>query len=66
MKKQTEFFSLPSIQLFGLILFIALAGGWVANLAKLIGMLDGSVTTMFIIRIVGVFAAPIGAVIGYF
>jgi hypothetical protein len=41
-------------------------GGWIANVVKLIYMLDGSITAMFIARVVGVFAAPLGAVLGFF
>lgn len=41
------------------------AGGWIANIVKLAGMLDGSVTAMFIARIVGIFAAPLGVVLGF-
>jgi uncharacterized membrane protein YagU involved in acid resistance len=40
--------------------------GWVANVVKFIHMLDGSVTNMFIARIVGIFAVPLGAILGYF
>jgi len=39
--------------------------GWIANLVKLWGMLDGSVTGMMIGRAVGVFFAPLGAFMGY-
>lgn len=52
--------------LFGITLVLLLIGGWISNIVKLIGMFDGPVTTMFIGRIVGVFAAPVGAVLGYF
>jgi len=45
---------------------VAAIGGWVANVVKLIGMIDGELTAMFIARIVGVFAAPLGAILGYF
>lgn len=41
-------------------------GGWIANVVKFIGMLDGSVTAMFIARIVGVFVPPFGAILGFF
>lgn len=40
-------------------------GGWIANIVKLIGVIDGSITAMFIARIVGVFFAPLGAVLGF-
>lgn len=41
--------------------------GWILNIVAVVHMLgDVSVTPMFIARIVGVFLAPIGAVLGYF
>ena len=40
--------------------------GWIANIVKLIGMIHGEITAMFIARAVGVFAAPVGAILGYF
>ena len=63
MKKQ---FGFAAFEIFIAALALLGVGGWVANLVKLIGMIDGSLTTMFVIRIVGVFAAPVGAVLGYF
>lgn len=39
--------------------------GWIMNIVKLIGMLNGDVTAMFIARIVGVFAVPLGVVLGF-
>lgn len=47
-------------------LWAAAIFGWVANIVKFFGMLDGGVSAMFIARIVGVFAAPLGAILGYF
>jgi hypothetical protein len=41
-------------------------GGWIANLVKFFYMLDGAVTAMFIARLVGVFVAPLGSLLGYF
>ena len=49
-----------------IILWVAAIGGWIANIVKLIGMVDGSVTTMFVLRVVGIFAAPLGSILGYF
>lgn len=41
--------------------------GWIMNIIKIIGSLgDPTITPLFIARIVGAFAAPIGAVLGYF
>ncbi len=37
-------------------------GGWVLNIVQLFGF--DSVTPMFIVKIVGVFVAPIGAILG--
>jgi len=50
------------------IVLIALFGtfGWIANIAKLILMLDGPITAMLIARVVGIFAVPFGAIIGFF
>lgn len=39
--------------------------GWVLNIIKLVGMIDGEITTMFVLRVVGIFAAPLGAILGY-
>lgn len=55
--------------IFGILLVISLIilsmGGWVANVVKFVGMLGGDVTAMFIARIVGIFAVPLGIVLGY-
>jgi len=48
------------------VIVLAGLGGWIANIVKLFGMFDGPVTALFIGRIVGVFAAPLGAVLGFF
>lgn len=41
--------------------------GWVMNVAKLISMFhDPSVTPMLVMRIVGVVAAPLGSILGWF
>lgn len=50
---------------FGLVIFFLAVGGWIANIVKFVGMLDGEVTAMFIARVVGIFALPLGAVLGY-
>lgn len=45
---------------------LAAAAGWVMNLVKLFGALNDPITGMMIARAVGVFLAPIGAVLGWF
>lgn len=66
MKKQRGF-TLTEVSGVSLILlFVLAAGGWVANIVKLVGMLGGEVNTWFIARAVGIFAAPLGAILGFF
>jgi len=52
--------------LVSIVIILLGVGGWVANIVKLIGMIGGEITTMFVARAVGVFAAPFGAVLGFF
>jgi hypothetical protein len=40
--------------------------GWVKNIIALITMTNSEITTLFILRIVGIFAAPLGVVLGWF
>ena len=40
------------------------AGGWVANIVKLAGMTD-ILTGMGVLRVIGIFAPPLGAVLGF-
>lgn len=40
--------------------------GWVLNIIKLCGMDAEPLTTMFIMRIIGIFVAPIGSILGLF
>jgi hypothetical protein len=41
-------------------------GGWVANIVKLVGMNFDPITGLLIVRAVGIFVAPVGAVLGFF
>lgn len=48
--------------------FVIVVGGmigWVLNIIKLVAMIDGGITAMFVLRIVGIFAAPLGAILGF-
>jgi hypothetical protein len=40
--------------------------GYIANIVKLVLAAGGEVTTMFVLRIVGIFAAPLGVFLGFF
>jgi hypothetical protein len=43
----------------------ALVWGWVLNVVSLVGMLDGGITSLLVVRIAGVFFIPLGAVLGF-
>lgn len=51
------------------VFFIALAAlaayGWIANIWKLIHILNDPITGMFIFRAIGIFFAPLGVVLGF-
>lgn len=55
---------------FGILAWLAIIGacsyGYIHNIVMLVRMLDGPTTNMFIARIVGIFAAPLGVILGYF
>ena len=55
-----------AVELLIVILYVAGAVGWIANVVKLIGTIDGGFTGMVILRIVGVFLFPLGAILGIF
>lgn len=47
-------------------IWLAAIGGWIANIVKLAGMnFDGPITTWIVLRIAGIFVAPMGSVLGY-
>ena len=60
--KQKGFTILEMILVFVLLFGV---GGWIANIVKMFAIMNDGITGMFILRIVGVFAAPVGAVLGY-
>lgn len=63
MLKQKGF---TAFELFFFLVVIAGVVGWIANIVKLIGLVGGDITTMFVLRVVGIFAAPFGAILGFF
>ena len=52
--------------LFWIGLFLGGLFGWVMNIIELIGMTFDPITGMAVARIIGIFVAPLGAVLGYF
>lgn len=57
--------SLTTYRIIFVLFVFAGLGGWIANIVKLISMIDGEITAMFVARAVGIFAAPLGAILGY-
>jgi len=51
-----------------LYLIVGLAGvvGWVMNIVDIVNSDFSSITGMLVVRIIGVFVPPLGAVLGYF
>ena len=56
-------FTLP--EMIVVCVFLLGVGGWIANIVKIFAIVNDDITGMFIMRIVGIFVAPIGAVLGY-
>ena len=54
-----------ALALFIIALWVLTLGGWVANIVKLVGMDFGAITGLLIVRAIGIFIAPLGAVMGY-
>ena len=50
---------------FIIILWFAMVIGWVMNIVQLIQTADNGVTGMYILKIVGIFAAPLGGLLGW-
>ena len=51
---------------FAWVVMIVLAGiGWIMNIVAVFGTMSDAITGTFIMRVVGIFAAPLGAVMGY-
>lgn len=40
--------------------------GWIMNIFALIGTVNGPLDGVFVLRIVGIFVAPLGAIMGLF
>jgi hypothetical protein len=44
---------------------VVIIGGWVMNLVEIVNYDFASITGMIILRIAGIFIAPLGAVLGW-
>lgn len=41
------------------------AGGWIWNIVKIAGSDFASITGMLVLRVIGIFVAPLGAILGF-
>lgn len=62
MKKQI---GATAVELVFVLVALFSAIGWIWNIVKIIGS-DFALNGMLIARVIGVFVAPVGAVLGYF
>ena len=51
--------------LFMISVVIAAGFGWVMNVVEIFNIANGPITGMFVFRIIGIFVAPLGAILGY-
>jgi len=51
---------------FALTFIAAIAIGWVMNIITIAGSNFNDITGMLVLRVIGVFVAPLGAILGYF
>ena len=66
MKSQRGFTLIEvSIAIFIVPLVIGGIWGWVWNIVKIVGSDFGTITGLLVIRVIGVFLAPLGAVLGF-
>lgn len=63
MDKQKGF---TSVELMVVVIWLAGVVGWCLNIYKIIGSDFGMLTGMLVARIIGVFVAPLGAILGFF
>jgi ribosomal protein L18E len=62
MKKQLGF---TAVEMVVVVVALVLAGGWIANIVKLVGMDFASITGMLVVRAAGIFLPMLGGVMGF-
>ena len=55
-----------SIGLVFIIFWLVAITGWIMNIVEIVHSISDPITGMFVFRCVGVFFAPLGAILGYF
>lgn len=66
MKYQKGF---TAVELLSIVMFAVVAvgaWGWVWNILKIVGSDFGAITGMLVIRLIGIFVAPLGSIVGFF
>lgn len=53
------------VEFFVLVIWLAGIWGWVWNIVKIAGANFSDITGLLVLRIIGVFVAPLGAVLGF-
>lgn len=53
------------VGVFIIVLWVAALVGWVLNLIEIIKIVNEPIAGMFVLRCIGIFVAPLGAVLGY-
>lgn len=67
MKKSQKGFTLAEMFFIGYtIIFIVALVGWVMNIVAVVHSSFETISGLLVARIIGIFAAPLGAVLGYF
>lgn len=55
----------PSVELCLILMVLACGFGWALNIIKLVGVVNDPVSTMTVLRALGIPLAPLGVVLGY-
>lgn len=55
---------MPFVTVLFVFVWVLAIVGWVANIVQTVGMAYEPITTLLILKIVGIFAAPLGSVLG--
>ena len=62
MKKQLGF---TIVEMLVVVLVLVGGTGWIWNIVKIVGSDFGAITGMLAMRVIGVFVAPLGCVLGF-
>jgi hypothetical protein len=55
-----------ALELLVVIFWIVAIAGWVMNIVSIAGSNFNDITGLLVLRVVGIFVSPLGAVLGYF